>query len=33
MHCQFAVRPVKDDLPHYKSLAPQYGGPDETVDW
>jgi hypothetical protein len=33
MHCQFAVRPVKDDLPHYKSLAPQYGGPDETADW
>jgi hypothetical protein len=33
MHCRFAVRPVMDDLPHYKSLAPQYGGPDETVDW
>ena len=33
MHCRFAVRPVEDALPHYKSLAPQYGGPDETVDW
>lgn len=33
MHCRFAVRPVEDALPHYKSLAPQYGGPDEKVDW
>jgi hypothetical protein len=33
MHCQFAVRPVLDDLPHYKSRSPQFEGPDETVDW
>jgi len=33
MHCQFAVRPVLDDLPHYKSRAPQFEGSDETVDW
>jgi len=33
MHCRFAVRPVDDDLPHYRSLAPQFGGPDERVDW
>jgi hypothetical protein len=33
MQCQFAVMPVKDSLPHYKSRAPQFGGPDETVDW
>jgi len=33
MQCQFAVSPVKDDLPHYKSRSPQFGGPDETVDW
>jgi hypothetical protein len=33
MQCQFAVSPVSDGLPHYKSLAPQWSGPDETVDW
>jgi len=33
MQCQFAVSPVKDNLPHYKSRSPQFGGPDETVDW
>jgi len=33
MQCQFAVRPVDDDLPHYRSRAPQFGGPDERVDW
>src|SRR5215475_2403899 len=33
MQCQFAVRPVVDDLPHYKSRAPQFGGPSDTVDW
>ena len=33
MQCQFAVNPVRDDLPHYKSRSPQFGGPDETMDW
>lgn len=33
MHCHFAVRPLRDDLPHYRSRAPQFGGPDERVDW
>jgi hypothetical protein len=33
MQCQFAVQPVRDNLTHYKSLAPQWTGPDETVDW
>jgi len=33
MQCQFAVRPVVDDLPHYKSRAPQFGGPSDTVNW
>ncbi|RFB79252.1 GFA family protein [Methylovirgula sp. 4M-Z18] len=33
MQCQFAVRPVVDDLPHYKSRSPQFGGPDEVVEW
>lgn len=33
MHCRFAVRPVQDELPHYSELPPQFGGPDECVDW
>ena len=33
MQCQFPVRPVDDDLPHYRSRAPQFGGSDERVDW
>lgn len=33
MQCQFAVQPVADDLPHYRSRAPQFGGPDKRVDW
>ena len=33
MQCQFAVRPVSDNLPHYQLRSPQFGGPDERVDW
>ena len=33
MQCQFAVLPVRDDLPHYKSRPARFGGSDETVDW
>jgi hypothetical protein len=33
MHCAFAVRPVVDDLPHYKSRPARFGGSDELVDW
>src|SRR4051812_44969321 len=33
MHCQFAARPVLDQLPHYKSRPARFGGTDETVDW
>jgi hypothetical protein len=33
MQCQFAVRPVRDELPHYKSRPARFGGTDETVDW
>ena len=33
MQCQFAVRPVVDDLLHYKSRAPQFGGASDTVNW
>lgn len=31
--CQYAVAPVKDDLPHFKGLPATFGGTDETVDW
>lgn len=33
MHCRFAVRPVRDELPHYAGLPERFGGSDETVDW
>jgi hypothetical protein len=33
VQCQFAVRPVRDDLPHFKSMPPRFGGSDEKVDW
>lgn len=33
VQCQFAVRPVTDDLPHYKSMPPQFRGSEERVDW
>ena len=33
INCEFAVLPVKDDLPHYKSLPQVFGGSDEVVDW
>jgi hypothetical protein len=33
MHCRFAVRPVRDELPHYASRPARFGGSDETVDW
>jgi hypothetical protein len=33
IQCQHAMRPVKDDLPHYKGFPAAFGGSDETVDW
>ena len=33
MQCRFAVRPVVDELPHYKFRPAQFGGSDETVEW
>jgi hypothetical protein len=32
MQCQFAVHPVEDSLPHFKSRPARFGGSDETVD-
>ena len=33
VQCQYAVRPVKDDLPHYKAFPRRFGGTDELVTW
>jgi hypothetical protein len=33
MQCQFAVRPVLDGLPHFRSRPARFGGSDEPVDW
>jgi hypothetical protein len=31
--CQHAVLPVKDDLPHFKTIPASFGGTDERVAW
>ena len=33
VQCQFAVRPIVDDLPHYKAMPKRFGGSDDTVGW
>ncbi len=33
MQCQHAVRPIQDDLPHFKAFPARFGGSDETVEW
>jgi hypothetical protein len=33
VQCQFAVRPIVDDLSHYKGMPKRFGGSDETVEW
>jgi hypothetical protein len=33
IHCERAVLPVKDDLPHFKHVPASLGGKDETVGW
>ena len=33
IQCRFAVRPVRDDLPHYAGLPPVFGGADEQLAW
>jgi hypothetical protein len=33
IQCKFAVAPVRDDLPHYKSMPRAFGGSDELVGW
>jgi len=31
--CQYAVLPVKDDLPHFKGVPARFGGTDEAIGW
>jgi hypothetical protein len=33
IYCQFALLPIKDDLPHYKTVPARWGGSDETTEW
>ncbi|MFY0663140.1 MAG: GFA family protein [Natronospirillum sp.] len=33
IHCQHAVLPIVDDLPHYRSLPADFGGSDDVVTW
>jgi hypothetical protein len=33
MQCQFALMPVRDDLPHYKGYPAMLGGTDDLVGW
>jgi hypothetical protein len=33
MHCRYAVRSVRDGLPHYAGMPARFGGTDATVDW
>ena len=33
IHCEHAVLPVGDELPHYAGLPPAFGGTDRQVDW
>ena len=33
MQCRFAVRPVRDDLPHFAGFPAAFGGSNETMDW
>jgi hypothetical protein len=33
IHCQHAVLPVVDGLPHYRALPAAFGGADDVVEW
>lgn len=33
MQCQYALLPVRDDLPHYKGYPARFGGSDEQLPW
>ena len=33
VQCQYALVPVKDDLPHYRGFPARFGGSDEMMPW
>lgn len=33
IHCESAVAPVKDGLPHFKTMPAMFGGEDVMVEW
>lgn len=33
VHCNLAVLPVRDDLPHIAKMPAAFGGSNETVNW
>jgi hypothetical protein len=33
IHCRFAVLPVRDSLPHFRSVPAAFGGSDDLVGW
>jgi hypothetical protein len=33
IHCQRALIPVQDALPHFKAFPARFGGSDELVSW
>jgi hypothetical protein len=33
LQCRYAVLPVQDLLPHFRSLPARFGGSDDVVDW
>ncbi|MDO4682373.1 MAG: GFA family protein [Lautropia sp.] len=33
LHCQEAILPVEDDLPHHRDWPPSHGGSEDGVGW
>jgi hypothetical protein len=33
IYCREALLPIHDDLPHYATVPPQFGGSDERASW
>jgi hypothetical protein len=33
VQCQYALAPIRDELPHFKGYPKAFGGSDDTVAW
>jgi hypothetical protein len=33
IYCQFAILPIRDGLPHFKTVPAAFGGSEEKVEW